>query len=185
MSIVAGVFDTEAAAGQAAHALSRIGFHADDLEQFSLSPPGRHDSTPIGGDETADVHARDTHTGAVKGAAIGSAVGAVAGIAATPLVGPAAIAGGLATGAYVGSLAGAMKRTDDTPAAVAPEQRPAGVMLAVHDADDRNRDRVVALLREHGARMIEQGQGRWIGGRWVDFDPVAPPHVIEQHAPGT
>jgi hypothetical protein len=182
MSIVAGIFDTTAAAERAASAMHRIGIRADDLEQFTLNPPGRHDTTPIGGDEAADVHARDTHTGAVKGAAIGGAVGAVAGIAATPLVGPAAIAGGLATGAYVGSLAGAMHRTDDTPASVSPEQRPAGVMLAVHDADDTNRERVVAVLQENGARMIEEAQGRWVGGRWVDFDPVAPPHVIEQRA---
>jgi hypothetical protein len=180
MNIIAGIFDTEVAAERAAHALRRSGFPAEDLEQFTLSPPGRHDTTPIGGDEAADVHARDSHTGAVTGAAIGSAVGAVAGIAATPLVGPAASAGGLATGAYVGSLAGAMNRTDDTPAAVSAEKRPAGVMLAVHDADATTRPRVVAVMREHGARMIEEAQGRWVDGRWTDFDPIGTPHVIEQ-----
>lgn len=183
MNIIAGIFDTEVAAGRVAHALRRIGFPAEDLEQFTLTPPGRHDATPVGGDEAADVRARDSHTGALTGAAIGSAVGAVAGIAATPLVGPAAIAGGLATGAYVGSLAGAMNRTDDTPVEVAPDKRPAGVMLAVHDADAATRPRVVDLMREHGARMIEEAQGQWAGGRWTDFDPVATPHVIEQRPP--
>jgi hypothetical protein len=106
----------------------------------------------------------------------------VAGIAATPLVGPAAVAGGLATGAYVGSLAGAMKRTDDTPRSVEPATRPGGVMLAVHDPDDYDRSRVIALMREGGARMIEEAHGRWADGRWLDFDPVSAPNVIEQRS---
>jgi len=181
MSIVAGIFDTDVTAARVAERLRERGYGATDLEQFTLSPPGRHDALPLGGDETADVNARDSHTGAVAGAAIGSAVGAVAGLAATALVGPAAIAGGLATGAYVGSLAGAMNRTDDTPAVEDAQTRPAGVMLAVHVPDGTDHEMVVAAMRTAGARMIERAEGDWRDGHWADFDPVRPPAVIEQH----
>lgn len=180
MSIVAGIFDTDVTAARVATRLRELGVAEADLEQFTLSPPGRHHELPLGGDEQADPQASDSHGGAVTGAAIGSAIGAVAGIAATPLVGPAAIAGGLATGAYVGSLAGAMNRTDDTPRTEVPLTRPAGVMLAVNVPASIDLDRVVLAMRDGGAQMIEHAEGEWRDGRWADFDPVRPPAVIEQ-----
>ena len=119
--IVAGVFDDEQSATAAAHELRGSGFNAADLDQFALSPAGRHQGLPLGGDEDADAKAEGGDRGAMTGAAIGTAVGAVAGIAATPLVGPAAIVGAAAAGAYAGSLAGAVNRMgDDRPA---PELR--------------------------------------------------------------
>jgi hypothetical protein len=118
----------------------------------------------------------------MTGAAIGSAVGAVAGIVATPLIGPAAIAGGLAAGAYVGSLSGAMNNMDSTPREVDPVTRPAGVMLAVNTEFGEDEEVAVDLMREAGARMIERADGAWHDGRWVDFDPVKPPQVVEQKA---
>jgi len=181
-TIVAGIFETHDAASHAAHELQRAGFEPQDLDQFVLSPPGRHHELPMGGDETADAHAAGGEKTAVGGAAIGGVIGAVAGIAATPLVGPAAIAGGLMTGAYVGSLAGAEAGMKHEPAGDAPIARPSGVMLAVNTEVDEDREVAVDLMRVAGARMIEKADGAWQDGHWADFDPVRPPNVVVQHA---
>jgi hypothetical protein len=174
--IVAGVFDDERAATAAAHELRDAGFQAGDLDQFALNPPGRHDALPLGGDEDADATARGGDKGAVTGAAIGTAVGAVAGLAATPLIGPIAIAGGAAAGAYAGSLAGAVERMGKgQPAA---EARPAGVMVAVN-TETQNDDVAIGVLRDSAARMIERAEGAWRDGKWVDFDPVRAPDIVE------
>lgn len=175
--IVAGVFDDEQAATAAAHELRSAGFEAADLDQFVLNPPGRHNRLPLGGDEDADAKAEDGDKGALTGAAIGTAVGAVAGLAALPLVGPVAIAGGAAAGAYAGSLAGAVNKMGDGEPA--PELRPAGVMVAVNADSAEDEEIAVDLLRDRGAQMIERAEGAWQDGKWVDFDPVRPPNIIE------
>ena len=181
-TIVAGIFETEAAAKRAADQLRQAGFERGDLDQFVLSPPGRHDQLPMGGDETVDPQAQGGGTGAVTGAAIGSAVGAVAGAVATPFLGPAAIPGGLAAGAYVGSLAGAVNTMHGATQSADPTTRPAGIMVAVNTEFDEDQEVAVDLMREAGARMIERADGAWRDGRWADFDPVKPPQVVEQKA---
>jgi hypothetical protein len=179
-TIVAAVFETDAAADRAADELHKAGFEAGEVEKFVLTPLGQHNDITTGGDEAADPHAKGGEKGAAAGAAIGGAVGAIAGLAATPLVGPAAIAGGMATGAYVGSMAGAVNTMKDRPAAVQPVARPAGVMLAVPAEADEDEEVAVDLMRDAGARMIERCDGTWQDGHWIDFDPVRPPQVIEQ-----
>jgi hypothetical protein len=175
--IVAGVFDDEQSATAAARELRSAGFEAADLDQFAVNPPGRHARLPLGGDEDADAKAKGGDKGALTGAAIGTAVGAVAGAVALPLVGPVAIAGGAAAGAYAGSLAGAVnKMGDDEPA---PELRPAGVMVAVNAESAEDEEIAIDLLRDRGAQMIERAEGSWHDGKWVDFDPVRPPDIIE------
>jgi hypothetical protein len=181
--IVAGVFDDEQRATGAAHELRGAGFDASEIDQFTLGPPGRHDALPTGGDEPADPQAAGGDKGAVKGAAIGTAVGVVAGLAATPLVGPLAIAGGAAAGAYAGSLAGAVEKMGNGHPAAQP--RPAGVMVAVNTDTPEDEELSIDLLRDFGARMIERADGTWRDGKWVDFDPVNPPQVIESRLAGS
>ena len=181
-TIVAGIFETHDAATHAAEELKRAGFEAGDLEQFVLSPPGRHHELPLGGDELADPHAKGGEKGAVSGAAIGSAIGAAVGIAATPLIGPAAIAGGALTGAYVGSLAGAGEGMKDRSMEQDPVTRPFGVMLAVNTEGEEDQEVAVDLMRAGGAQMIERADGSWLDGHWANFDPLKPPEVIEQKA---
>lgn len=177
--IVAGLFDDEKSATAAAHELRSAGFEAADLDQFAVNPPGRHNRLPLGGDEDSEAKAEGGDKGAITGAALGTAVGAVAGLAATPLVGPIAIAGGAAAGAYAGSLAGAVnKMGDDEPS---PELRPAGVMVAVNADSAEDEEIAIDLLRDRGAQMIERAEGSWHNGKWVDFDPVRPPDIIESH----
>ncbi len=174
--IVAGVFDDEQSATAAAHELRGSGFNAADLDQFALSPAGRHQGLPLGGDEDADAKAEGGDRGAMTGAAIGTAVGAVAGIAATPLVGPAAIVGAAAAGAYAGSLAGAVNRMgDDRPA---PELRPAGLMVAVKAESPEYQEIAIDVLRDRGAKLIERAEGVWRDGKWTDFDPVSSPDIV-------
>ena len=176
--IVAGVFNDEQSATAAAHELRGAGFDAGDLDQFALNPPGEHQGLPLGGDQDADAKAEGGERGAMTGAAIGTAVGAVAGLAATPLVGPVAIAGGAAAGAYAGSLAGAVNRMGDDDAA-APELRPAGIMVAVHTDSPEDEELAIDLLRDRGAQTIERAEGAWRNGKWVDFDPVRPPDLLD------
>ena len=35
------------------------------------------------------------------------------------------------------------------------------------------------MLRAHGAKDIERASGMWRDGDWVDFDPVASPHLVD------
>jgi hypothetical protein len=180
--IVAGIFETHDAATHAAQELQRAGFAPDDLEQFVLSPPGRHHQLTLGGDEPADAHAKGGEKGAVNGAAIGGAVGAAVGVVATPLVGPAAVAGGALAGAYVGSLAGAGEGMKDKPQQQGPVTRPFGVMLAVNTEVDEDQEVAIDLMRAGGAQMIERADGSWLDGHWASFDPLKPPEVIDQQA---
>jgi hypothetical protein len=176
--IVAGVFDDEQSATSTAHELRNAGFDASNLDQFVLNPAGRHAGLPLGGDEYADAKADGAEKGTLKGAGIGSAIGAVAGLAATPLVGPVAIAAGAATGAYAGSIAGTMNKLGEHDEQTR-EPRPAGVMVAVNAGSAEDEEVAIDLLRNGGARMIERAQGSWRDGKWMDFDPVRAPDIVE------
>lgn len=182
--IAAAVFADQSSADQALCALSGLGIGTADVEAFIVNPLGRHDRLPMGGDEGADSDARAGDRGALQGVAVGSAVGVVAGALATPMFGPMGLAGGLAAGAYAGALAGALRsmgeRRDE------PSLRPFGVMVAVNLDHTRSDDRVLDVMYDHGAQMIERAQGEWQHGHWTDFDPVAhPQHVdFEESKPG-
>ena len=177
--IVAGTFETEEAAHHVVDELRHAGFEPRDVDEFVVNPPGRHHRLPMGGDETADAEAKGGETGALTGAVVGSAVGVVAGLAAAPILGPAAIPGGLAAGAYAGSLAGAVNKMGDQPA---PMLRPPGWLVAVHANFDQDESAAVDIMHEAGATLVERADGVWRDGRWVDFDPVKPPLVVEQRA---
>jgi len=184
-TIVAGIFDDEASATAAIYELRRAGFESGDLDQFVVNPPGRHATFPIGGDVDKDPQAQGGEEGAAAGAAVGGAIGAAAGLAAVPLVGPVAIAGGLATGALVGAVGSAVKSMGDNAGDTSKQnviERPAGVMVAVNTEFEEDQEVAIGLLRHGGAKLVERAHGSWLDGRWVDFDPVAPPEVVEQKA---
>ncbi|WP_447919874.1 hypothetical protein [Achromobacter aegrifaciens] len=95
--------------------------------------------------------------------------------------------GGDRVGAYLGALAGALwvvgrgrRREPGAPAApdVHPDVRQAGVMLALHVSPDRDA-LARTVLTEAGGRDIERAQGRWLDGKWEDFDPLTPPRRVE------
>ena len=97
------------------------------------------------------------------------------------LGGPVVALAAAATGAYVGSMAGAMAGLgpDEDKKPHAPERRPGGVILAVRIADPASETRVIASLRTNGAADIEQAQGEWRDGDWIDFNPVAKPRLVD------
>ena len=52
-------------------------------------------------------------------------------------------------------------------------------MVAVNADSPEDEEIAIDLLRDRGAQMIERAEGAWRDGKWVDFDPVRPPDIIE------
>jgi hypothetical protein len=182
-TIIAGNFEIRQRAEDAIRALWNAGAPRSDVCAFALNAEGQHHGLTLGGDVAVDPQAEGGQSGGVRGAIIGTAVGAGIGLAATPLapiVAPALVLGAAAAGAYAGGLAGAVSSMGkpNEEAEEAPPPRPAGVLVAVR-ADTDERERLAAdVMRAQGARDIERAQGTWENGRWVDFDPVKGPEVI-------
>ncbi|MNT99606.1 hypothetical protein D3C72_2424980 [compost metagenome] len=51
-------------------------------------------------------------------------------------------------------------------------------MLALH-VEPQRESLARQVLREAGGSDIERAQGRWLEGRWQDFDPLTPPRHVE------
>lgn len=197
--IIAGRFEQEAQADVAVESLRRQGFSAGDVSVFFLNPPGQHDTFPGGGDSDASIGATEAHNGALKGAAVGGAVGLGVGLAVSPLLGPLGPIAGASAGAYAGSLVGAFNdmkdpaeeaadaaekpmSSDPLPPKSAPDvaaPRPSGYMVAAHVVDVTQRTAAVEALRSAGALDIEHADGVWQAGKWVDFDPVRAPLLVD------
>ena len=181
--IVAGNFASKTQADSAIEALLSAGIGPDHICSFRVNPPGQHDAYPIGGDEYTSPGATGAGGSALKGAAIGGAIGLGAGIAAIPLAGPAGIVGGAGIGAYVGSLAGALKTMgEDEENGIPPgadATRPAGVLVAVEAPLALERAFAADVLRQRGARDVEETEGTWQDGTWVDFNPTPEKHEPE------
>jgi hypothetical protein len=183
--IVAGNFGSKTQADSAIEALLAAGIAADHICSFRVNPPGQHATYPIGGDEYISPGATGAGSSALTGAAIGGAIGLGAGIAALPLTGPAGVVGGAGIGAYVGSLAGALKTMGEDEERGLPRgadaSRPAGVLVAVEASLAPEREFAADVLRERGARDVEETEGTWMDGTWVDFDPTPEKHLTEKH----
>ncbi len=175
-TVIAGRFDTIEQAEAAMQALQSQNLSEDLMTTFYVGPPGQHDRHPMGGDEDADAKAEGAHGGSAAGAAVGAGVG-LAALAAGPL-GVAAAAGvGAYTGALVGAL-GSMKKDGEGD----DYARQSGIMLAVNvDALDNDAP-IIRILEQQGAQDIEKTEAEWADGEWIDFDPVARPHLIHPEA---
>ena len=178
--ILSGQFDDFERADLLVSELDTLGVSRDDIQRFALNAPGQHDRFPIGGDEDADVIARGGEDGAVAGAALGGVAGAALGAVAVPFAGPVAAVAGLAIGAYTGSLAGALNVMGADSAATNTRvmSRPAGVRVAVRVPTLEKRSLVLAALVRHHARSVEEAEGAWRDGMWMDFDPVSIPRWV-------
>ena len=187
--IVAARYQTFDQAGAATQLLARHGYTEDQIHTFYVNTAGAHDRYPVGGDRRQDPDATGGVIGVVCGAAILGIICAalamliVRGFEYSSLV--VIAAGGV--GAYVGALIGAMvaigrvhrRRSSLTTTASTvkedhPPVRPAGVLLAVPVAPDKEAE-VAQLLRESGGQDVERANGRWENGKWQDFDPLVPP----------
>ncbi|WP_278486430.1 hypothetical protein [Achromobacter insolitus] len=187
--IVAARFDTFDQAAEAANKLCAEGFTEDNIHTFYINSAGEHARYPIGGDRVADPDAKGGHFGAVAGAsALGLVFALLGGLIAARVGAPVLIVIAAAgVGAYLGALAGALwvvgrgRRTRVAPSTTVdahPAVRHAGVMLALHVSPDRDAQ-ARNILATAGGRDIERAQGRWQNGKWVDFDPLTPPHRVQ------
>ncbi|MGZ5073290.1 MAG: hypothetical protein ACXWBL_09145, partial [Usitatibacter sp.] len=178
--LLIGRFDHLESVERAMNELRASGGSGADIEQFVLNAPRQHDQFPIGGDEEADRGARGGEDGAVASAAMGGAVGLAAAAAAMPVIGPLAAAAGVAVGAYAGSLAGAVHSMgqDKTPHGQPVLPRPAGVRVVVNLGPTLDRQRVIEIFASHHTQSVEEAEGTWRDGSWVDFDPVSVPQWI-------
>ncbi|WP_251880049.1 hypothetical protein [Achromobacter sp. Marseille-Q4954] len=187
--IVAGRFDTFDHAAEAARKLCAEGFTEDDIHTFYINTAGEHARFPIGGDRVADPDARGGHFGAVAGASALGLVFALLGGLIAARVGASVliVIAAAGVGAYLGALAGALwvigrGRRRHPAASVArdahPAVRQAGVMLALHISPDRDA-LARTVLTQAGGTDIERAQGRWLNGKWEDFDPLTPPRHVE------
>ena len=173
--IIAGRFETKGAADKAAGMLSDF-VSTDDICIFHNNPPGQHDAYPVGGDEDEDPGSRKADSSSATTAATAGLTAGAIGALGGPIT--ALAAGGV--GAYVGSLMGAAEKLgDEEGKSPGPDRRPGGVMLSVRIADPANEDRVIGTLRAQGAADIEQAEGEWRDGDWVDFNPIARPRLVE------
>lgn len=183
-TIIAGRFDEQTDVEAAVKALRNAGFPSDHISSFYVAPAGQHARTPIGGDRDKSPGAEDSTQGTAAGTTTGGLVGAAIGAATTPLTGPiGAITGGL-VGAHVGNLVGALgKMKDDESPDDAPSIRHAGLLVAVSAPNAQCEERAIAVLRAHGAQQLESSAGHIVRGDWEDFDPAAPPQLIDVRQP--
>jgi len=201
--IIAGRFEQEAQAEAAVAALRHGGFDAADVTVFFVNPAGQHATYLIGGDRDASPGAKHAYGGALKGAAVGTTVGVGVGLTASPALGPAAVVAGAGVGAYAGSLVGALGKMEEKPAAAKPDEhvvepaatttaprdtdtaslRSSGIFVAVRAVEFAKRVAAVNVLRAKGAQDIERADGTWQAGRWIDFDPLKPPLLVDLPAP--
>ncbi len=178
-NIIAAQFDDFAHAEGAMRDLAASSsIEKGDIDHVVLGAPGRHDRYPVGGDEDADARAKKGDEGALTGAAIGGAAGAVTGVAAAALLGPLGAAATIAAGAYSGSLAGALDSMGESKTEGAPPPRPAGVMVMVHVRTPEHRALALNTFHKNDARSVEEADGKWQGGTWRDFNPVATPRWL-------
>lgn len=181
-TIIAGRFEQQAAAQEAAEEFMRAGFGAERIASFYVNPRGQHDAYAYGGDHEQSPGAKESG----RGTAAGAAAGAAAGVAASPLLGPVGVVTGGLVGAHIGGLVGSMSKMkehgetggNEEEAENAVPLRRSGMMVAVAIDSADQEDQVVNLLRSLGASDIERAEGTIAEGDWTDFDPVAPPELI-------
>jgi hypothetical protein len=92
-------------------------------------------------------------------------------------------------GAHIGGLVGGLSQTnelgdtgDENDVANEVPVRKSGMMVAVAISDDEHLNRAIDLLRSLGASDIERADGTIENGDWSDFDPIAPPTLVNRGA---
>ena len=57
-------------------------------------------------------------------------------------------------------------------------------MIAVNaTSSDVARETIARILKENGAVEVEDAEGTWANGTWADFDPLRPPHRVDEPPP--
>ncbi|MFW6381375.1 MAG: hypothetical protein ACOCZ3_02410 [Bacillota bacterium] len=156
MSSVVGLFDDRA---QAESAVSEIRNRGIARERISIV--ARKDKFE-GGDERQGVMDQNLTDGTVTGGTLGGMAGILgsAGALAIPGIGPILAAGPLAaglTGAVGGGIAGGLVDlgiTEDRGRFYEEEVKKGGILASV-EADNQQVEDIASVMREHGAREVE------------------------------
>ena len=181
--IITGNFEHPLDAQEALADLFEAGFAKDQLAMFAVGAAAEANGPQ---DLPAIPAARHDPAGGSSGVLVG-AIGAAAVVAAVPALGPAAgaIAGvGASFGAFVDVAAGAdhdgaEPQPPREASPVHPSPRRSGTLIAVSAPTMQQQRRAVEILRAHGGVEIECTEGSIVDGRWIDFDPKAPPLLVE------
>lgn len=179
--IIAGRLEDQNQAEELAEALQQAGISKKKVSVFFVNPEGQHHVLPFGGDENHSPGASEAGKGAWAGAGAGAAAGAAIGSTG----GSVGAAIGAGVGAYTGSLAGAVTKTDYKPesAADAAEQegpvidRKSGLHVAV-ELSHKQKDEIAELVRDHGAKDVEEADGKIEDSHWLDLDPTKPVRLL-------
>ncbi len=182
--IIAGHFEQQEQVQHAINHLLDAGFPPDQISSFYVNPPGQHDLYPIGGDRDTSPGAEESSEGVVRGVAVGSVIGAGVGMAGVGVAGPVSPVVGALVGAHLGSLIGGLsemkERGESEPSSDqnAEPQRKPGLLVAVSTSDAAHQDRAIQVFRTLGADQIEHADGTIAEGNWQDFNPLAPPRLL-------
>jgi hypothetical protein len=190
-TIIAGRFQRQDEAEQAVEELVLSGFASGQVTSFFVNPAGQHDLFAIGGDEDESPGTHDASSGVASGAAVGGGVGLAVGLATLPVLGPGAAVAAIGVAAYTGSLVGALGRMG---AASGPDHEASRMQSELDDAVRRKSGMLVAvcaptlalqatairILSAREAVDVEQAEGTFTEGQWVDFNPLTPMTPIAQ-----
>jgi len=188
-TIITGNFIQQTQADAVLARLAGAGFGKDRMVSFFVNPPGQHDRQPGAAEGEGTLGAEHAAAGSAAGATLGAAIGVAVGLATLPVMGPGAIIASVGAGAYGGSLYGALGATEEAVAtdsidgagahATSDQPRQAGMMVAIAAPEPAEQAEAIAILRQSGAMAIERTCGTIDSGSWIDFDPLAPLHLIE------
>jgi hypothetical protein len=181
-TIIAGRFQQQSEVQHALAEMLRAGFDEDQISTFYVNPPGMHDRYPVGGDRDESPGAERSDEGRSAGMATGGVVGAAIGAVTTPVAGPFGAAAGALVGAHVGNLVGTLEGMADDGEKNESTRSPlrhAGMMVAVSVPEQSRETAAIEVLRSLGAADIEKAEGTIADGDWKDFDPVAPPTLVD------
>lgn len=188
-TIITGNFIQQTQADAVLARLAGAGFGRDRLVSFFVNPPGQHDRQSGAAEGEGTPGAEHAAAGSAAGATMGAAIGVAVGLATLPVMGPGALIAGVGAGAYGGSLYGALGATEEAAAsgwmdghgapAASEQPRQAGMLVAIAAPGPAEQAEAITILRKAGAIAIERTSGTIASGQWIDFDPLAPLHLIE------
>jgi hypothetical protein len=181
MRTIAGVFSSMADLERAVRDLERTGISEENISVIAGNDAGRHREYL----EKAKNASVSTGAAAASGASFGGGMGILATLVALaiPGVGPviaggaiAVVLGGLGVGAASGGLIAAL-RNMSIPHEEAPLYEEAvrrGVLMLVVMVDEPEEQQVVALMKENGARDLQDEADTWRANGWSG--PKSDPH---------
>ncbi|HEY0080446.1 MAG TPA: DUF2382 domain-containing protein [Pyrinomonadaceae bacterium] len=189
---VNGLFDNRIQARDAVQELLEQGFTRDDISVMSKKLEDEEAKVDYI-EEDGHEQVEDMAKGAGTGAAIGGAAGLLLGITAVaiPGIGPiiaagplAALIAGTGVGATIGGFISGLTRlgVDEGEADTYAEGvRRGGTLISVASPDERA-DRVVAIMRQHGAIEIDKRAAQWRDEGWTGFEASARDAAFQSYA---